>query len=129
MATMLIDLPNLRCPSQNEYYSTPHWSKRNGRAREIKELVWGRLLELGIRQGETCNRLVAITVVAFCVPPVLDSSNVAGKLFEDAIKGWLLEDDSIDYVYSMTTVARPADYDGVHIILTEVDKGGNEWKG
>ena len=123
MGAMIIDIPNLRCPSQNEYYSTPHWTQRNGRAKEIKELVWARLLELGIRQGETCNKLIALTVVAFCTPPCLDSSNVAGKLFEDALKGWLLEDDSIQYVYSMTTIARPADDDGVQIILTEVEDG------
>lgn len=121
MATMVIDLPNVRSPSQNEYYSTPHWTKRNGRAREIKELVWGRLLELGIRQGETCNKRIALTVVAYCTPPVLDSSNVAGKFFEDALKGWLLEDDSIEYVESMTTIAKPAMTDYVQIILTEVE--------
>lgn len=121
MGQLIIDIPNLRSPSQNEYYSTPHWTKRNGRAREIKALVWGRLLELGIRQGETCNKRIALTVVAFCTPPCLDSSNVAGKLFEDALKGWLLEDDSIKYVYSMTTIAKLSDRDSVTIILTEVE--------
>lgn len=121
MGKMVIDFPGLRCPSANEYYSTPHWGKRNKRAKEIHELVWGRLLELGIRRGETCNRRVALTVIAYCVPPCLDSSNVGAKLFEDALKGWLLEDDSIEYVYSMTTIALVANENSVIVILEEVE--------
>ena len=121
MAQMTIVLPGERSPSQNEYYSSKHWRKRNEIAKRVHETVQMRLRELGIGPGETCNNRVSITVIGYFDNHPLDSSNVAGKLYEDALKGWLIEDDSIKHVKAMTTISevdkiKPR----VEIILTEV---------
>jgi hypothetical protein len=106
MGQLTIVLPGVRSPSMNEFYSTPHWSRRNKIAQDIHAVVRNRLREMGIGPGDTCNNKVAITVVGYFDKRPLDSSNISAKLFEDALKGWLIEDDSPQYVESMTTISR-----------------------
>jgi hypothetical protein len=121
MGQMTIVLPGLRSPSMNEIYSTPHWSKRNKIAHDIHATVRNRLREMGIGPGETCNNPVTITVVGYFDKRPLDCSNLAAKIFEDSLKGWLIEDDSPEYVQAVTTISKVDKANPrVEIILTEV---------
>ena len=49
--------------------------------------------------------LVDITITAYFDKRPLDASNICAKLYEDAIKGWLIVDDSPKYVRSVRTVS------------------------
>jgi len=121
MGQMKIVLEGERSPSVNEYYSTPHWAKRNGIAKRVHETVQRRLREMGIGPGETCNNKVNITVIGYFDKRPLDASNVSIKLYEDALKGWLIEDDSPRYVESVTAISKvDRTNPRVEIILTEV---------
>jgi len=122
MGQLTIVLPGERSPSVNEYYSTPHWSKRNAIARRIHETVQNRLRQMGIGPGETCNNRVSITVVGYFDKRPLDASNISAKMYEDSLKGWLIEDDSPKYVEAITAVSRvDKSNPRVEIILTEVE--------
>jgi hypothetical protein len=121
MGQMTIVLEGVRSPSTNEFYSTPHWSVRNRIAQGIHATVRNRLREMGIGPGETCNNRVDIEVIGYFDKRPLDSSNIAAKLFEDALKGWLIEDDSITYVRKVSSESRVVKTNPrVEIILTEV---------
>ena len=104
------------------YYSSPHWSIRSRIAAKIHAAVQRRLIEMGIRKGETCNKRVAITIVNYFDKRPLDASNICGKIFEDSLKGWLIEDDSPKYVDSLTTISRIDKANPrVEITLSEVE--------
>lgn len=121
MGQMTIVLPGERSPSQNEYYSSPHWSKRNEIAKRVHQTVRNRLQQMGIGPGETCNNRVDIEVIGYFDKRPLDSSNIAVKLYEDALKGWLIEDDSLDYVRKVGGESRvDKENPRVEIVLTEV---------
>ncbi len=106
MGELTIILPGERSPSQNEYYSSPHWSARSKIAKRIHTTVQERLRQMGIRPGETCNKRVAIEVTNYFDKRPLDASNICLKIYEDALKGWLLEDDSPAYVDRVTAISR-----------------------
>jgi len=92
-------------------------------AAAIHATVHRRLEAMGIEKGTTCNKRVEIEVVGYFDKRPLDSSNVAGKLYEDALKGWLIEDDSIKHVAGLTTRSRIDKVNPrVEIILTEVEE-------
>lgn len=121
MGQLTIVLPGERSPSVNEIYSSPHWSKRNAIAKRVHETVHNRLREMGIGPGETCNNRVAITVIGYFDKRPLDSSNISIKIYEDSLKGWLIEDDSPKFVESVTAISRVDKLNPrVEIILTEV---------
>jgi Holliday junction resolvase RusA-like endonuclease len=103
---LTIVLPGERSPSQNEYYSSPHWSIRSKIAKRIHTTVQERLLSMGIRKGETCNKRVAIEVTNYFDKRPLDASNICLKIYEDSLKGWLIEDDSPAYVDRVTAISR-----------------------
>jgi hypothetical protein len=76
---------------------------------------------MGIGPGETCNNRVDIEVIGYFDKRPLDSSNIAVKLYEDALKGWLIEDDSLDYVRKVGGESRvDKENPRVEIVLTEV---------
>jgi Holliday junction resolvase RusA-like endonuclease len=121
MGQLTIVLSGERSPSVNEYYSTPHWAKRNKIAQTVHQTVQNRLREMGIGPGETCNNRVSITVIGYFDKRPLDASNISLKLYEDALKGWLIEDDSPKYVEAVTAVSKVDKANPrVEIILTEV---------
>ena len=123
MAQLTIVLHGERSPSQNFYYSSPHWSKRSKMAAQIHATVQRRLMAMGIEKGTTCNKRVAIEVIGYFDKRPLDSSNVCGKVYEDALKGWLIVDDSIKYVGRVSSESRIDRLNPrVEIIITEVEE-------
>lgn len=122
MGELTIVLPGERSPSRNKFWSSPHWSVRSKEAKRIHALVQNRMLEMGIQQGETCNKRVEIEIVGYFDKSPLDCSNVEAKPYEDALKGWLIVDDSIKYVDGVTTRSREdKDNPRVEITIREVE--------
>ena len=82
--------------SLNSLYSGRHWAQRQKDAAFWHRLVHAELRRQGIPQ-RPANRPVEIV---FRWNDRLDCSNHAymGKLIEDALKGWLIIDDSRKYV-------------------------------
>ncbi len=119
---LTIVLQGERSPSQNEYYSSPHWAVRAKLVKRIHATVQRRLVEMGIKQGTTCNKRVAIEVSAYFDKRPLDASNILLKAYEDSLKGWLIEDDSPKYVEKVTAISRIDKANPrVEITLTEVE--------
>lgn len=121
MGQMTIVLPGERSPSQNEYYSSPHWSTRSRMAQRIHAVVQNRLREMDIGPGETCRKQVEIEVVGYFDKRPLDASNIVVKVYEDALKGWLIVDDSPKWVARVSATSRTdKENPRVEIIITEV---------
>lgn len=119
---LTIVLQGERSPSQNQYYSSPHWSKRSRLATQIHETVRRRLVAMGIQPGTTCNRRVEIEVVGYFDKRPLDADNVSAKIYIDSLKGWLIEDDSPKFVDRVSTASRIDKANPrVEITLTEVE--------
>lgn len=85
----------------NRFYSGTHWSRRRETAEFIHMLVWSQLKRQKVRK-EILKRPVSIT---FSYNARLDCSNYAilNKMIEDALKGYLILDDSRKHVQSITT--------------------------
>lgn len=103
MRTITLTLPSEQPMSWNKMYSGLHWSKRREEAARVHLAVRGALDP----NEPMFDKAVAITVRAYFRNKrvQLDASNVAAKLYEDGLIGWLIEDDSPKYVRSMTTVS------------------------
>ncbi len=89
--------------SWNKMYTGFHWSKRKAEADRIHLAVRAAL-------DPDCHIFenpVEIEVRAYFKNKreQLDASNIAAKIYEDGLIGWLIEDDGPEYVRSMTTVS------------------------
>ena len=84
----------------NSLYAGKHWAQRREDAEYIHSTVHACLMEQRIPR-KMYDEPVSIT---FYWDDHLDCSNHAylGKMIEDALKGWLIEDDSRRYVKSIT---------------------------
>ena len=90
----LIVLNGERPVSWNKYWSGMHWSKRSAEKDRVKMLVRAEL-------DPNCQMFaqpVEVRVRAFFKGKLQDCSNICIKPYEDAIIGWLIEDDSPEYV-------------------------------
>jgi Holliday junction resolvase RusA-like endonuclease len=88
--------------SWNKMYAGSHWSKRMAEVMRVGFVIRSQLA--GDEQPYTVP--VDITITAYFDSKPLDASNIAAKLYEDALKDWLLVDDTPAYVSSMTTASR-----------------------
>lgn len=96
-----IVLPGERPASWNWYYGGTHWTKRKAEVDRVHQIVRSALTGNEIPYHQP----VDIEVIAYFDVRPLDASNITGKLYEDALKGWLIVDDSPRYVRSMKTVS------------------------
>jgi hypothetical protein len=89
--------------SWNKIYAGLHWSNRKTEARRVHMAVRTALDP----DWPMFDGPVAITVTAYFKNRrlQLDASNIAAKMYEDGLIGWLIEDDSPQYVRSMTTIS------------------------
>ncbi len=91
-------------------------------AAQIHATVQRRLLQMGIEKGTTCNKRVEVEVVGYFDKRPLDPDNVCSKIYLDALKGWLIEDDSPKFIDRVSTASRIDKANPrVEIILTEVE--------
>lgn len=83
----------------NAYYSGKHWSQRKKDAEELHMICRAAMHRAGIKK-QILKNPVELT---FLFDDNLDCSNhaVLVKAIEDAMKGWIIEDDSRRYVKSI----------------------------
>ncbi|MCP4083193.1 MAG: RusA family crossover junction endodeoxyribonuclease [Planctomycetaceae bacterium] len=103
MRKVTLTLPGEQPISWNKMYAGQHWSKRQAEARRVHLAVRIALDP----DWPIFDTPVAITVRAYFKDRrrQLDCSNIAAKLYEDGLIGWLIKNDSPQYVRSMTTVS------------------------
>lgn len=98
-----IVLENQRAIGWNGLYAGKHWVERSG----LKQQTYGELLQAKGRYRrlgkKPLNTRVKITITAYFVNSPLDPDNIAAKFYIDALKGWLLIDDTQQYISSVTT--------------------------
>lgn len=84
----------------NAYYAGKHWGARKRDAEELHALTWAAMKRAKIKKAPA-KVPVKIT---FLFDDGLDCSNhaVIVKAVEDAMKGWVIKDDSRKYVRSVT---------------------------
>lgn len=84
----------------NAYYAGKHWNERKRDAEELHWIARAAMKRAGIRQ-KILEKPVKLT---FLFDDGLDCSNhaVIVKAVEDAMKGWIIKDDSRKYVKSIT---------------------------
>jgi hypothetical protein len=89
--------------SWNKMYSGLHWSDRKAEVDRVHLAVRAALDP----DWPMFSGPVAIIVTAYFKNRriQLDCSNIAAKLYEDGLIGWLIEDDGPKYVQSMTTIS------------------------
>lgn len=95
-------IPDERPQSWNKTYAGQHWAKRKAEVERVR---------LALRAALDPDQCVVYTepvdieiIVCFNARP-LDADNIPAKLYIDALKGWLLEDDDRRCVRSVKTVA------------------------
>lgn len=80
----------------NAYYAGKHYQQRKKDARELHELTWAALKKARIKKQMVSGPVE----VCFYWDDRLDCDNhaVIGKAVVDALKGWILPDDSARWV-------------------------------
>lgn len=96
---VLIVLEGERPLSWNKYWSGMHWSKRSAEKERVKMLVRAEIDP----NCQMFDQPVEIRVKAFFKGRQQDCSNICVKPYEDALIGWLIKDDSPNYVQRVTT--------------------------
>lgn len=115
---LTITLPGERPTSWNKFYSGSHWTKRKA-AKDMTRLAVRQALPPQVINGEgwPAPGPVRITVTAYMAGRLYDVDNVCTKLYVDALKGWVINDDSPAHVTAVTPVVRRADKGGARVEL------------
>lgn len=106
----------------NKLLARNHWTLRD---EEVGRVILAVRVALDPDEA-LFDKPVAITVRAYFKNRrvQLDCSNIPGKLYEDGLIGWLIEDDKPEFVRSMTTVSLiDRQNPRVEIEITEVSDG------
>lgn len=84
----------------NAYYAGKHYQVRKKDAQELHAITWDALKKARVKK-QPAEKPVKLT---FLFDDRLDCSNhaVIVKCVEDAMKGWVIKDDSRKYVKSIT---------------------------
>jgi hypothetical protein len=115
---LTITLPGERPTSWNKFYSGSHWTKRKA-AKDMTRLAVRQALPPQVINGEgwPAPGPVRITVTAYMAGRLYDVDNVCTKLYVDALKGWVINDDSPAHVTAVTPVVRRVDKGGPRVEL------------
>jgi len=99
----------------NAYWSGKHWGQRKSDAEYMHRLVWTALSDQGIPR-KPFKKPVRIK---FQHNDRMDIDNHAAieKMIVDALKGWLIENDSRKYYAERTSVFY--DGDGIRVVVEE----------
>jgi hypothetical protein len=94
-----IVIPNERPISWNAFYAGAHWSKRKAEKDRVWLTVRAALPDEVIDGfGFPIRDRVCIEVTAYVKSSPMDADNVCTKLYVDALKGWIIPDDSGEWV-------------------------------
>ena len=121
---LVITLPGERPTSWNKFYAGSHWTKRKA-AKDQAKLAVRRALPTEVINGDgwPAPGPVRITVIAHMAGRLYDVDNVCTKLYVDALKGWVIKDDSPAHVVAVTPVVRRADKGSARVELVIDDEG------
>jgi hypothetical protein len=100
----------------NSYYAGKHWSERKRDADEMHWLVRAAMSRAGIPH-RCCERPVQITFRHNTRMDV-DNHAVIEKYIVDAMKGWLLQEDSKRFY--RRKISEYWDGDGVEVVVEEI---------
>lgn len=98
---LTVTLHGERPMSWNVYYSGKHWSKRKAEAERVHMLVRSEIDPT----WPIFDCPVEIEVRAYFKNRPQDASNICAKFYEDGLIGWLIEDDSPEFVRAVKTVS------------------------
>lgn len=93
--TARIVIPGARPPSWNTLWSQKHWSDRKAIKDEHSLVMRGAI---DPDEAFMFDVPVHITWTAYIKGRAMDTSNLCIKPYEDALIGWYIEDDSIEFV-------------------------------
>ena len=99
---MEIILDGERSISWNKFYSGMHWTKR----REILDDARAAVLAVMPVDAELFSDPVEICITVYFKSRPQDPDNICTKLYIDALKGRLIQDDDMRYVSSVTSRSR-----------------------
>ncbi len=99
---MLITLEGERPLSWNKYWSGMHWAKRKAEADRVHWLVRSQLSP----DCQPASQPVRLSFTVYFRGNQQDASNICIKPYEDALIGWIINDDSPAYVSSVTIASR-----------------------
>ncbi len=106
--------------SWNDFYEAKHWSFRSKEAKRVHRLIRGHLDP----NEPMFDCRVDIEMIVYFQKDPYDSSNIPVKLYEDGLRTWWIEDDSMEFVRRVTTESRiDKNNPRVEITLTPVDNG------
>jgi hypothetical protein len=101
MNSVTLTLPDERPQSLNNAYAGQHWTKRKAEVERIRLAVRA---EIDPETVEVFAGPVDVEITVFFADRPLDADNIPAKLYIDALRGWLLEDDDQRFVHSVRTV-------------------------
>jgi hypothetical protein len=109
----------MRAVSLNRYQRM-FWGERARHRRDTMLLVRAAMPMAVINAtGWPAAEPVRIDVVATMKPPLLDADNVVVKDIIDALREWVIVDDSAAYVTGVTPIVRRGAVDAVTVLVWE----------
>jgi hypothetical protein len=102
----------------NQFFGRASWHTRKKLQHEFKVAVLRGLSQAGIERGTLSTR-VGITIIGRYTGRALDHDNIAAKLIIDPLKGYLLTDDSPEYIAWVKLSGSKSDRPGTEIILEQ----------
>jgi len=121
--TREIVLQGFRPASWNNFWSCPHWKDRQLEANRVKQIVRASLDPEQPGVAVPCD----IEVLCYFDSRPQDSDNILAKPMIDALKGWLIPDDTPAVVRRVSVEShKDKDYPRVVIRLTSLD-GAQPW--
>ena len=112
---MVITIP-ARLPSWNTLYAGVHHTQRTAMKNK-----WHLLVREALTGEETLyERPVTVRVDAYYKGNKPDPDNVCAKLIIDGLKGFVIKDDTSEYIASVTTTSTKYHQDGVVVTIEEI---------
>lgn len=107
----------MRAVSLNRYQRM-FWGER-ARHRQDTTLLVRSAMPMAVinATGWPVSAPVRIDVIATMKPPILDADNMVVKDIIDALKEWVIVDDSAAYVTAVTPTVRKGDRDSVTVLV------------
>ena len=105
---MTITLDGERPISWNIFNARAHWSRRKEENDRVHKLVQYSVLNIAVHAQLSRKDLlfadaVDITISSYFKNRPLDPDNICAKLYIDALKGLVIQDDNPKFVRSVTT--------------------------
>ena len=99
MTELVLTLPAERPMSWNAFYSGKHWTVRSREKDRVTQVVRAALpADVVNAIGWPATRPVRIELTAYVKGRAMDADNVCSKLYIDALKGWVINDDDPAHV-------------------------------